>query len=136
MLRPCCTVQFSQQLVSQYSSERSALAKTAVKLRGKLLGGDTLCNGINCQLLQSVAKSRAEFYFVQRFAQQKNCKITHVILCNSPATCLATTLRDKLLKNLHSVTGPLNWFMVRFGDSLRSFARQFHVLIVLLRKDL
>ena len=27
-----------------------------------------------CQLLQSVAKSRAEFYFVQRFAQQKNLR--------------------------------------------------------------
>ena len=25
-----------------------------------------------------------------------------------------------------------DWFMVRFGDSLRSFARQVHVLIVLL----
>ena len=27
-----------------------------------------------CQLLQSVAKSRAEFYFVQRFAQQKKLR--------------------------------------------------------------
>ena len=27
-----------------------------------------------CQLLQSVAKSRAEFYFVQRFAQQKRLR--------------------------------------------------------------
>ena len=60
-----------------------------------------------CQLLQSVAKSRAEFYFVQRLAQQKNCETTHVTLCNSPATCLATALRDKLLRKLHSVTGPL-----------------------------
>ena len=60
-----------------------------------------------CQLLQSVAKSRPEFYFVQRFAQRKNCETTHVTLCNSPATCLATALRDKLLRTLHSVTGPL-----------------------------
>ena len=48
-----------------------------------------------CQLLQSVVKSRAEFYFVQRFAQRKDCETTHVTLCNSPATCLATALRDK-----------------------------------------
>ena len=61
-----------------------------------------------CQLLQSVAKSRAEFYFVQRFAQQKNCETTHVTLCNSPANFLAVPLRDKLLRKLHSVTGPLN----------------------------
>ena len=52
-----------------------------------------------CELLQSVAKSRAEFYFVQHFAQQKNCETTHVILCHSPA------LRDKLLRKLHSVRG-------------------------------
>ena len=59
-----------------------------------------------CQLLQSLAKSRAEFYFVQRFAQQKHCETTHVTLCNSPATCLAMALRDELLRKLHSVTGP------------------------------
>ena len=57
-----------------------------------------------CQLLQSVAKSRAEFYFVQRFAQQKNCETTHVTLSNYPATCLVMALRDKLLRKLHSVT--------------------------------
>ena len=44
---------------------------------------------------------------VQRIAQQKNCETTHVTLCNSPATCLAIALRDKLLRKLHSVTGPL-----------------------------
>ena len=60
-----------------------------------------------CQLLQSVAKSRAEFNFVQRFAQQKKCETTHVILCNSPETCLAIALRDKLMSKLHSVTEPL-----------------------------
>ena len=83
-----------------------AIVKTAVKLRDKLLEG---CHTVLlcCQLLQSVAKSTAEFYFVQRFAQQKNCETTHVTLCDSPATCLATALRDKLLTKLHSVTGPL-----------------------------
>ena len=44
---------------------------------------------------------------MQRFAQQKNCETTHVTLRNSPATCIAAALRDKLLKKLHSVTGPL-----------------------------
>ena len=83
-----------------------ALVKTAVKLRDKLLEGWYTVQWC-CQLLQSVAISRAEFCFVQRFAQQKNCDTTHVTLCNSPATCLATALRDKLLRKLHSVTGPL-----------------------------
>ena len=82
-----------------------ALVKTAVKLRDKLLEGRYTVQWY-CQLLQSVAKSRAEFYFVQRFAQQKNCETTHVTLRNSPATCLATALRDKLLRKLHSGTGP------------------------------
>ena len=59
-----------------------------------------------CQLLQSVAKSRAEFYFVQCFEQQKICETTHVTLCKYPATCLTTALRDRLLRKLHSVTGP------------------------------
>ena len=83
-----------------------ALVKTAVKLRDKLLEGWYTVQWC-CQLLQSVAKSRAKFYFVQRFAQQKNCKTTHVTLCNSPATCVATALRDKLMRKLQSVTGPL-----------------------------
>ena len=131
-----------------------AHVKIAVKLRDKLLEGWYTVQWC-CQLLQSVAKSRAEFYFVQRFAQQKICETTHVTLCNSPATCLvdflkvlrtfaisglvlrdsiarfarfpkrfalgfffflsttcgkstclATALRDKLLRKLHSVTGP------------------------------
>ena len=59
------------------------------------------------QLLQSVTKSRAELYFVQRFVKQNNCETAHVTLCNSSATCLATALREKLLRKLHSVTGPL-----------------------------
>ena len=80
--------------------------KTTVKLRDKLLEGLYTVQWC-CQLLQSVAKSRAEFYFVQRFAQQKNCETNHVTLCNSPATCLAMVLRDKLLRKLRSVTGPL-----------------------------
>ena len=82
-----------------------ALVKTAVTLRDKLLEGWYTVQWC-CQLLQSVAKSRAEFYFVQRFAQQKDCETTHVTMCNSPATYLATALRDKLLRKLHSVTGP------------------------------
>ena len=52
-----------------------AVVETAVKLREKLL---TCCNPLR-------AKSRAEFYFVQRFAQQPNCETTHITLCNSPA---------------------------------------------------
>ena len=80
--------------------------KTVVKLRDKLLE-ELYTVQWCCQLLQSIAKSRAEFHFVQRFAQQKHCETTHVTLCNSPAICLATTLRDKLLKKMHSVTGPL-----------------------------
>ena len=87
VLRPCYTVQFSQQLVSQCSSERKTIiiiiiiiivcacarVKTAVKLRDKLLEGWYTVQWC-CQLLQSVAKSRAEFYFVQRFAQQKKLR--------------------------------------------------------------
>ena len=87
------------------SSQQCALVKTAVKLRDKLLEGWCTVQWC-CQLLQSVAKSRAEFYFVQCFTQQKKCETTHVTLCNSPATCLAMALRDKLLRKLHSVTGP------------------------------
>ena len=56
------------------------------------------------QFLQFVAKSRAEFYIVQHFAQQQKLQATHVTLCNSPATCVATALRDKLLRKLCSVT--------------------------------
>ena len=44
---------------------------------------------------------------MQRFAQQKDCETTHDTLCNSPATCLGFALADKLLRKLHSVTGPL-----------------------------
>ena len=73
------------------------LVKTAVKLRGKLLEGWYTVQWC-CQLLQSVEKSRAAFYFVQHFIQQKICKTTHVTLCISPATCLAMPL--------HSVTEP------------------------------
>ena len=56
-----------------------ALVEPAVKLRDKFLEGWYTVQWC-CQLLQSVAKSRAEFYFVQRFAQQKNCETTHVTL--------------------------------------------------------
>ena len=80
----------------------------AVKLREKLLEGWCTVQWC-CQLLQSVAKSIAEFYFVQCFAQQQN-KIARqpmlpVTLCNSPVTCLATAMRDKLLRKLCSVAG-------------------------------
>ena len=75
------------------------LVKTAVKLRDKLLEGWYAVQWC-CQLLQSIAKSRAEFYFVQGFAQHKNCETTHVTQCNSPAACLATALWDKLLRKL------------------------------------
>ena len=68
--------------------------------------GDTYIVQWCCQLLQSVAKSRAEFYFMQSFIQQRNCKTTHVTLCNSLATGLAMALWEKLLRKLHSVTGP------------------------------
>ena len=57
----------------------AALVKTVVKLRDKLMERWYTVQWC-CQLLQSVAKSRAEFYFVQRFAQQKNCETTHVTL--------------------------------------------------------
>ena len=50
-----------------------ARVKTAVKLRDKLLEGWYTVQWC-CQLPQSVAKSRAEFYFVQRFAQQKKLR--------------------------------------------------------------
>ena len=50
-----------------------ALVIIAVKLRNKLLEGWYTVQWC-CQLLQSVAKSRAEFYFVQRFAQQKKLR--------------------------------------------------------------
>ena len=83
----CYTVQFSQQLVSQGSSEPKN--KKCLKLQDKLLEGWYTVQW-RCQLLQSVAKSRAEFYF----------ETTHVTMCNSPATCLATALRDKLLRKL------------------------------------
>ena len=82
-----------------------ALVKTAIKLQDKLLEGWYTVQWC-CQLLQSITKSRTEFHFVQRFAQQKNCKTTHVTLCNSPATCLTMPLLDKFLRKLHSVTGP------------------------------
>ena len=80
------------------------VVKTAVKLRDKLLEWRYTVKWYY-QLLQSVL-SIAPIYFVQRFAQQKHCETTHVTLCNSPATCRAMALRDKLLRKLHSVTGP------------------------------
>ena len=70
-----------------------ALVKTAVKLRDKLLEGWYTMQWC-CQLLQSIAKSRA-------------VNVEHVTLCNSPATCLAMPLRDRLLRKLHIVTGSL-----------------------------
>ena len=57
-----------------------ALVKTTVKLRDKLLEEWYTVQWC-CQLQQSVAKSRAEFYFVQRFVQQKNCETTGVTHC-------------------------------------------------------
>ena len=81
-----------------------ALVKNAVKLRDKLLEEWYTAVQWCCQLLQSVAQSRAEFYLVQRFAQQTKLRV--YTLCNSPGTCLATALQDKLLRKLHSVTGP------------------------------
>ena len=90
------------------------LVKIDVELREKLQEGwytGQWC----CQLLQSVAKCRAEFYFVQRSAQQNNCEATHVMLCNSPETCLATALRDMLMRKLRSV---LNRAFIRSGLDL------------------
>ena len=113
------------------------LVKTAVELRDKLLVGWYTVQW-HCQLLQSVAKSRAEFYFVQRFAQQNNCETTHVTLCNSPATCLATALRDKLrlLRKLHNVTGPLGLSskqIVHFSNHhLKSSGRFVHHINLIL----
>ena len=86
-----------------------------------------------CQLVQSVAKSRAEFYFVQRSAQQKNCETTHVTLCNSPATCLATALRDKLLRKLHSVTGPLRIITIKIVCNSR-YSNVIYFLLCNLKK--
>ena len=97
-----------------------ALVKIAVKLRDKLLEGWYTVQWC-CQFLLSVAKSRAEFYFVQRFAQQKHCETTHVTLCNSPATCLATALRDKLLRKLHNVTGPSITFYTKLVVDLHFY---------------
>ena len=124
-LRPCYTTQFSQQLVSQslkvaeiwcwgpvtlcnFLSNLSrnaprnekqevcacALVKTAVKLEGWYTV--QWC----CQLLQSVAKSRTEFYFVQRFAQQKIARQPMLTLSNSPATCLAMALRRQVAEKI------------------------------------
>ena len=65
---------------------------------------------IHCAVVFSVDtirfESRAKFYSLQRFAQQQKREDNHVTLCNSPATCLVTALRDKLLRKLRSVTGP------------------------------
>ena len=112
-----------------------ALVKTAVKLRDKLLEGWYTVQWC-CQLLQSVAKSRTEFYFVQRFAQQNNCETTHVTLCNSPATCLSMPLQDKLLRKVHSVTGPLVnvlcWYIVslKVNPSITSLRRLFEYRVI------
>ena len=108
----CCTTTRSQQLATFFghvlvpraprNKKREvcacALVKTSVKLREKLLEGRYRTIQWCCKLPLSVAKSRAEFYFVQRFAQQRNRETTHFTLCNSLATC-----RDKLLRKLCSV---------------------------------
>ena len=69
-----------------------------------------MCNAskIRCSVAAIVAKSRTWFYFVQRLLQQKCCEtwwlrgmLHHAI---SPATCVATKLRDRLHEKLHSVT--------------------------------
>ena len=80
-----------------------ALIKTAVKLREKLLEGNALCNGVArsfCNLLQKVELSSTS---CNTSRNNKNCK-QPMLHCNSPATCVATTLRDKLLRKLCSVT--------------------------------
>ena len=72
-----------------------------------------------CQLLQSVAKSRAEFYFVQCYAQQEKLQDNprYTVQFSAPATCLATTLRDKLLRKLRSVTEPFKEIIFHFVSS-------------------
>ena len=66
--------------------------KNCHNIAGKVAGGVT---------------SRAVFYYMQHFGQQKDCETTNVTLCNSPATCLTMALQDKLLRKLLSVTAPL-----------------------------
>ena len=121
-----------------------ALVKTAVKLRDELLEGWYTVQWCSL-LLQSIAKSRAELYFVQRFAQQKDCETNHVTRCNSPAACLATPLRDKLLKKLHSVTGHLSFSIVlakraiveQWTNQLGFFSyKQFHRTFVILMREI
>ena len=54
-----------------------------------------------------VTKSRTEFYSVQHCAQQKCCETScrgNITPYNSSATCVATVLRDKLLRKLQCNT--------------------------------
>ena len=59
-----------------------------------------------CQLLQPVTKSRAEFYFVQRFAQQKDCVTTRYTVKFS-SNLSRNGIARQVAEKLHSVTGPL-----------------------------
>ena len=79
----------------------------------------------HCKMLQCVEKSISEFYFVQRFVQQKNCETTPVTLCNPPATCFATPLREKLTIKLQSVTAPYKFDFSQTGMTSRR-VRQLH----------
>ena len=97
----------------------SPLLKLPQNCEKRCWRGDTLCNGVAscCNPLWKVEPSSTS----KKIAQQKNCKTTHVTLCNSPATCLATALRDKLPRKLRSVTGPLQSLKLQ---SLQAVAMQ------------
>ena len=75
----------------------------------KVVGGVIHCVASCCNPLRKVELSSTS---CNASRNRKNCKTTHVTLCNSPATCLAMT---KLLKKLCNVTEPLELVCLLFA---------------------
>ena len=86
-----------------------------------------------------VAKSRTQFYFVQRFMQlvSKKFRTLQSMLhgAMNRATCLAMALRDKLHEKLHRVTGPLKCEQTRNLHNERKVLAYFWGFALLLAKQ-
>ena len=87
-----------------------------------------------CQLLQSIAKSRAEFYFVQCLAQQKNCETTHVTLqfsSNLSRNSIARQVAEKIAQCNRALRQKTKWYFGNksLGMNLTSIVNMLYICI-------
>ena len=100
-----------------------AHAKAAVKLRDNLLEGWYTVRWC-CQLLQSFAKRRTEFYFVQLFAQQKIARQpTGQFSSNLSRNGIARQVAEKIAQCNRALTQPRQLATLKLGSHITQSRR-------------